>query len=160
MTYHTEWAAQARRDLEVAKHLLHNSYYEWAAYAAQQAAEKAVKALRIALGTDVKEIKVHEMSKLLGTIPSLAPHSDPLLGRAGELDEHNQQSRYPGLRGRGPDAPMNTYTRSDAEDVIGIAEAVVDYADQILRAAVAFWAGSGSSGAGPTPGSSSSPSAP
>jgi HEPN domain-containing protein len=40
-----DWLRQAERDLEHAHHALEDGDYEWAAFAAQQAAEKAVKAL-------------------------------------------------------------------------------------------------------------------
>ncbi len=42
-----------------------------ASYAAQQAAEKAVKALRLLLGTDKDDLKTHAMLRLLGGIPVL-----------------------------------------------------------------------------------------
>jgi HEPN domain-containing protein len=142
MIYHEQWLAQAERDLVVARHLLAQPYYEWAAYCAQQAAEKAVKALRLALGADGKDkdFKVHEMSKLLGTIPTLAPH-DPsgLLKRVVVLDGHNQQARYPGMRGAGDQAPLASYTKDDADDVIAIADAVVEYAKSLLPHAEALW---------------------
>lgn len=136
----TEWLEQARRDLEVARHLEASSYYEWAAYAAQQAGEKAVKALRIALGTEISEIKVHDVGKLLGTIPTRGRTRDPLLARAPDLDAHNQQARYPGMRGRGPGAPLKTYTKDEADEVIAIAGAVLAYATQLLTDAGEMWA--------------------
>jgi len=40
-----DWMRQAKRDLEHARHALENAEYEWASFAAQQSAEKAVKAL-------------------------------------------------------------------------------------------------------------------
>jgi len=41
----TDWLRQALRDLEHAKRSVELGDYEWACFAAQQAAEKAVKAL-------------------------------------------------------------------------------------------------------------------
>lgn len=40
-----DWMRQARRDLRHARNSLESEDYEWACFAAQQAAEKAVKAL-------------------------------------------------------------------------------------------------------------------
>ena len=42
---HKDWLRQAKRDLEHARHALKDEDYEWACFAAQQAAEKGVKAL-------------------------------------------------------------------------------------------------------------------
>ena len=40
-----DWLAQAERDIGQAKASLRDGFYEWACFASQQAAEKAVKAL-------------------------------------------------------------------------------------------------------------------
>jgi hypothetical protein len=45
-----DWLAQAVRDLEQARSSRSEERHEWACFAAQQAAEKAVKALHLALG--------------------------------------------------------------------------------------------------------------
>ena len=47
-----DWLAQALRDLEKAKNDIRFEYWEWACFTAQQAAEKAVKALLMARGSD------------------------------------------------------------------------------------------------------------
>lgn len=45
-----DWLEQAKRDLEHARKSIGPGDYEWACFAAQQAAEKAVKALHARLG--------------------------------------------------------------------------------------------------------------
>lgn len=40
-----DWPDQTKRDLEHARHDLHEGYQEWACFNAQQSAEKALKAL-------------------------------------------------------------------------------------------------------------------
>ena len=47
-----DWLRQAKRDLEHARHALEDGDYEWSCFAAQQAAEKAVKAVYQKLGAD------------------------------------------------------------------------------------------------------------
>jgi len=42
---HEDWLAQAKRDLKAARDSLSSGNYEWTAFQAQQAAEKALKAL-------------------------------------------------------------------------------------------------------------------
>jgi len=44
------WLAQALRDLEASKNSARSGFHEWACFQAQQAAEKAVKALFHGLG--------------------------------------------------------------------------------------------------------------
>jgi HEPN domain-containing protein len=41
----SDWLKQAERDLDQARLSLREGFYEWACFAAQQSAEKAVKAL-------------------------------------------------------------------------------------------------------------------
>ncbi len=45
-----DWWEQGMRDLKHARNALLDEDYEWAAFAAQQAAEKALKALILSLG--------------------------------------------------------------------------------------------------------------
>ena len=47
-----DWIEQARGDLEHARHDLAGAYFEWACFSAQQAAEKAVKAVFQKLGSE------------------------------------------------------------------------------------------------------------
>lgn len=41
----TDWLKQAKRDLEAARKMAQGALYEWACFASQQAAEKAIKAV-------------------------------------------------------------------------------------------------------------------
>lgn len=45
-----DWLAQAGHDLKHARHALDDGDFDWACFAAHQAAEKAVKALFLSLG--------------------------------------------------------------------------------------------------------------
>jgi len=47
-----DWLSQAHRDLEQARDSRASKRHEWACFAAQQAAEKAVKALHFHLGQE------------------------------------------------------------------------------------------------------------
>jgi HEPN domain-containing protein len=47
-----DWLAQAERDLAQARESQGSGRHEWACFAAQQAAEKAVKALHLSLGQE------------------------------------------------------------------------------------------------------------
>ncbi len=47
-----DWMDQAEGDLDHARHDLEGAFYEWACFSAQQAAQKAVKAVFQALGQE------------------------------------------------------------------------------------------------------------
>jgi HEPN domain-containing protein len=47
-----DWFRQAERDLEQATASREDGRHEWACFASQQAAERAVKALHLSLGQD------------------------------------------------------------------------------------------------------------
>ena len=73
-TRHEDWLKQAKRDLQQARNSLENGVYEWCCFAAQQAAEKAVKALFQKLGADAWG---HSVNMLLLNLPeSIRPKSE------------------------------------------------------------------------------------
>ncbi|HEY4241868.1 MAG TPA: HEPN domain-containing protein [Kofleriaceae bacterium] len=136
-----EWLKQAERDLDVARHVASQGFHEWACYAAQQAAEKAVKAVRLALGTPIETIKKHEIGDVLGAVAQRHPRPHSVLRRAHLLDAHNQASRYPGLRGQGPAAPCDTYQATDSTDAIATADAIVGFCRPLVTQIDTFWSG-------------------
>ena len=124
-----DWLKQAERDLQHAHHALRDGDYEWAAFAAQQAAEKAVKALYQRLGG---EAWGHAVSLLLTHLPEERRPEEALIERAKGLDRHYIGPRYPNSFPDG--APMVFYTRHDAEQAISDATAVIAFCqDQISR---------------------------
>ena len=62
-----DWMKQALRDLEQAEDSRRTGRHEWACFAAEQAAEKAVKALHLHLG---QEAWGHVVAKLLAELPA------------------------------------------------------------------------------------------
>lgn len=135
-----EWLAQAERDLTVAEHLLTQSFYEWACYAAQQSGEKAIKAVRLCLGTEVKEIKEHDLDYLLGKIPWLHPTKpDSVLGRVSVLSRHNQAARYPEHRGKAGAAPCKTYDEKAALEAVDVARELNKFCMALCKDIESFW---------------------
>lgn len=64
-----DWMAQAERDLAHARDAQAAGRHEWACFAAQQAAEKAVKALHLALG---QEAWGYVIAQLMRELPIFA----------------------------------------------------------------------------------------
>ncbi len=146
MILSAEWLAQAERDLQAGRHLLGGDFHEWAVLAAQQASEKAIKALRIALGTtdrdltNDRDVKTHDLAKLLGTIADRSGGS--ALGRAAGFARHYEEARYPsarGISGGSPQAPFRTYTKQNAEDLLAAADAICRHCRELVDRAERFW---------------------
>jgi len=91
-----DWLRQAIKDLEHAKKSIKFGDYEWACFAAQQAAGKAVKALYQKLGI---EIWGHSISRMLNSLPEEHKPSMELIDKAKELDRHtNKTSKFSSRR--------------------------------------------------------------
>jgi len=117
-----DWFRQAVRDLGLAETLMNLGYYEWACFMAQQAAEKAVKALYQLLGL---EVWGHSVSRMLEELPKEFKPPRELIDRAKELDRHYGPTRYPNFHSEG--APMDYYTREDAERAVKYAKMVIEF---------------------------------
>ncbi|MQX37399.1 HEPN domain-containing protein [Roseospira navarrensis] len=131
------WLAQAHHDLAVAERLLaEGAAHDWASYAAQQAAEKALKAVLLALGQDV--VRTHDLVTLSaalrqdGALTELLDTPDRLDDLA-ELTQMNVVARYPLAPDAG--APAERITRRQAAQACATARQVVDSAARYLDAA-------------------------
>ena len=117
-----DWLRQAERDFVQARSSLEGGLYEWAAFAAQQCAEKAVKAVYQRLGG---EARGHSVTQLLAALPVGVKPAEALVEVAKELEKHYIGPRYPNSYPEG--APMDFYTRAEAERAIDAAERVLEH---------------------------------
>jgi HEPN domain-containing protein len=92
-----DWLAQAERDLEQAQESRDSGRHEWACFAAQQSAEKAVKALHLHHG---QEAWGHVVARLLAELPCAVEPT--LIERAKVLDNFYVGTRYPNGHPEGP----------------------------------------------------------
>ena len=121
-----DWRDQSARDLAHARHALDDEDYEWAAFAAQQSAEKALKALVMARGG---EPWGHLTTGLVEALP--APAADAaVLDAARRLDKHYIPSRYP--NGFAASYPGKLYTKGEAEQAIADATLIVEFCGRRL----------------------------
>lgn len=123
------WLAQAERDLKAARDSAAAENYEWAAFQAQQAAEKAAKALLHGHGAGAWGHSVVELLEALrekhgGEVESLLPG-------ARELDRHYMPARYPNVYESG--YPGLYYDEQAASRAIEHAEAIVSWVREKLR---------------------------
>lgn len=117
-----DWLKQGRADLAHARKARDAASFEWACFAAQQAAEKALKALFLRLGM---EAWGHTLTALIGNLPPAIVVSEELANAARILDKHYIPTRYP--NGFDSGAPTDFYTREEAELAIVKAEALIDF---------------------------------
>ena len=108
-----DWWEQSVRDLAHATHALDDGDYEWAAFAAQQAAEKALKAVILAHNG---EPWGHLTTALAEGLPASAHASETVTDAARRLDKHYIPARYP--NGFAEGYPGKLYTRGEAEQAI------------------------------------------
>lgn len=118
-----DWFNQAVRDLEQAQDSQKAGRHEWACFAAQQAAEKAVKALHLHLA---QEAWGHVIAKLLQELPESVQVSENLLEKARVLDNFYIPARYPNSHPQG--APFEHYGPLQSEAALSYAREIIDFA--------------------------------
>jgi len=116
-----DWLKQALRDLEQAKDSAQWGRHEWACFAAQQAAEKAVKALHLFSG---QEAWGHLVARLLQELPQSLQVPQELVEKGKVLDNFYVPSRYP--NGHPEGAPFEHYGPLQSK-------MAVDYASEIIE---------------------------
>jgi HEPN domain-containing protein len=121
----SDWLAQAKRDLENARYEMRGAFFEWACFSAQQAAEKAVKAVIQQRGGEAWGHSVAQLLKSLG-IDAAAD----VLAAAIALDKYYVPARYP--NGWGEGAPKDFFLEKDAADAIARAETIIGFCDRLL----------------------------
>ena len=115
-----EWINRARSDLTQAKNEVPGVYLENLCFNAQQAAEKAIKAVMIV--RNIEFPYVHDLDRLLSLLEDegeviLAP-----IRQASKLTKYATITRYPG--------DIGPVTAQDYAEAIAIAEAVVRWAEE------------------------------
>ncbi len=123
-----DWLRQAQADLALARHALQGHHHEWACFAAQQSAEKALKAVHGARGLDAWG---HSVTELLESLRREGVTIDEsLVDRGRALDKLYIATRYP--NGLPAGAPADYYTRAEAERAITDAEAIGAWCERNL----------------------------
>lgn len=115
-----DWFAQAERDLEQVEASRRDGRHEWACFAAQQAAEKAVEALHLHGGRDVWG---HVVARLLEELPE---RPSELVEKARVLDNFYVPTRY--ANGHAGGAPFEHYGPLQSEQAIACAREILEFA--------------------------------
>ncbi len=117
-----DWLEQARRNLVHAEQSAAAGQHEWACFAAQQAAEMAVKGLHLSLGQDVWG---HAVRRLLEDLPESFQVSPELIDAARALDLHYIPARYP--NGHISGSPGENYGALQSREAIAHARQIVEF---------------------------------
>ncbi|MCS6829797.1 MAG: HEPN domain-containing protein [Armatimonadota bacterium] len=122
-----DWMDQARGDLRHAQNDLQDGFYDWACFSAQQAAEKAVKAV---FKRHKLEVWGHSIVDLLSALPAHIAVPDELYDMAMELDKGYISTRYPDALPSG--SPRTRYSQQEAERFIRYARAILEFCEGLL----------------------------
>ena len=117
-----EWMNRARGNLARAKVPVPGGYLEDLCFDAQQAGEKAIKALLIARRIDFPY--THDLSHLLALLETHGESIPDAVRQAEELTHYAVHTRYPGF-----EEPVS---ESEYQEAIGNAEAVVRWVEKRL----------------------------
>ncbi len=123
-----DWYEQARRDLEQAESSRREGRHEWACFAAQQAAEKAVKAVHLARAQDAWG---HVVARLLAELPFDVPAE--LIDKARVLDGFYIPTRYANSHSEGP--PFEHFGALQSEEALRYAGEIMEFAGPYLAGA-------------------------
>lgn len=115
-----DWFKQAERDLEQAHSSKAEGRHEWACFAAQQCAEKAVKALHLAYG---QEAWGHVVARLLQELPLAVPAD--LQEKAKVLDNFYIPTRY--ANGHPEGAPFEHYGPLQSNEATRYAGEILEF---------------------------------
>jgi HEPN domain-containing protein len=118
-----EWLNRARSNLAKARGTAPDVYLEDLCFDAQQAAEKAIKAVLIHL--EVRFPFVHDLAQLLGLVERAGMVVSESLMRAVILSDYAVEARYPGI--------AEPVTEPEYEEVIVLAEQVVQWAQRAIE---------------------------
>lgn len=123
-----DWLQQAQHDLEHARHAGEAGDHDWACFAAQQAAEKALQGVFLGLGG---EAWGHSLTRLFQDVCQQLTVPQELVQAAQRLDKHYILTRYP--NGFDTGAPFHYYTHEEGLQARADAQRIYHFCEQSLH---------------------------
>ena len=117
-----EWLNRARSNLALAKNRIPDAYLEDLCFEAQQAAEKAIKAMMIRRNMEFPY--VHDLARLLSLLEEAGEALPEAVRKAEELTLYALITRYPGI--------ARPVAVREYREAVEIAETVVQWAEERL----------------------------
>jgi len=122
------WLISAREDLEYARHAATGGYHAPACFHAQQAAEKAVKAVHYKRGA--RAVIGHNIRSLIETLDPREPSLDQLRDVARELDLFYIATRYP--NGLAAGTPGEAFSSPQSSRALDLAERILNGVEELV----------------------------
>lgn len=123
-----DWYRQAERDLAHAKLSSKNGDYEWACFAAHQAAEKGLKAIYEKLN---KSVRGHSILGLLRGLPKSCKFPDSFYSYGRILSRYYIETRYP--NGFPEGAPTDYFDEKFASEAIHVSDEILRWCKDSIR---------------------------
>ena len=124
------WLASVKDDLRFARFSTQGGYHAQSCFAAQQAAEKAVKAVHYAAGA--RAVLGHSVRALIARLDPAAPRLAAVTEEARTLDLYYVPARYP--NGLEEGTPAEAFSARQAATAIECAARVLAAAEEHMRA--------------------------
>jgi HEPN domain-containing protein len=115
-----EWLNRAMSNLALAKSKILGTYLEDLCFEAQQAAEKAIKAVMIK--RNIEFPYVHDLARLLSMLEEAGEEIPEVVRKAEELTRYALITRYPGI--------ARPVSEQEYAEAVAVAEEVVHWADE------------------------------
>lgn len=122
-----DWLRQAEKDLLHAKNSLQSSDYEWCCFAAQQAAEKALKAV---YENNNKSVKGHSILGLIDGLTKDFQVPEKFYNYARVLSRYYIETRY--ANGFPEGAPTDYFDKILAKEAIDDSEKILIWCRNII----------------------------
>jgi len=122
-----DWLNQAVKDLEAAQKMAEAGSFEWSCFVAQQAAEKALKAVFQKLNAVAWG---HSTLDLMRVLSKRMAVDEELLDCARSLDKYYVTTRYPSSFESG--SPYEYFTNKDAEHALICSRRVIEFCKGLL----------------------------
>jgi len=123
------WLRQAQNDLSFARLALRERYFSQVCFISQQAAEKALKALKYSDGARI--VIGHSVLELIKDIKGKHAELSTFEEIGGRLDQYYIPTRYP--NGLPDGVPFEVYGKSQAEEAISAAAEILEVVDIISK---------------------------
>lgn len=123
-----DWLKQAERDYRLGVISAADEFHEWAAFAAQQSAEKATKALAQFLHGSARG---HSITTILLSLSSSVEVPPDIVDAARELDQVYVTARYP--NGFVSGAPADYFTAKTSDRLLGHAQRILEFCRSKIR---------------------------
>ncbi len=124
------WLRQAEYDLKEAKRSLGAKSYAYAAFFAEQSAQKSLKAFLIYSGQ--RYVNVHSVGELARLSAEKDKRFSSLIESGKILDRHYLATRYPDALPE-PAIPAESYILEDAEEAVKIAENILAASKEVMK---------------------------